>query len=718
MIKSNKELDELFQNSNNYYNSIRNEIIVLLKKINSSFENSSSTYYLSLIYADSIFNSPDINEYIKNFYNINDELQINSEIKKAYIILSVCCLLIASKYNENDPHFPGNANFLRVCNNNTNYNYYFQIDDLVNGEIIVLKLLKYKLNYFSVYHFLVFFFGHGVIFDINLENKNSSIAYDKKQMLEKIYILSREILDMLNSNNYNELLNKKNYMTAIYILIYSIENILEIKIDNNNSFICYYNIQIDNNAQKSIYDIIKNNYNYNNNKTSNSNKTKSFRHAYSTALFNNKYKFNNSSKYSFNNNYQNGNKKENFNNNYINNYIINTINYNQNYNYNYNMNNDDIINNMNNNNLYFNSNIKHSNNNNNIRLNYGKIDEINNNIFYNDKIYKNELRKSFSLNQLQNKISPTEFSLQDNNIFENDINDGNNDYYLNNNNKTDIKKNLFISDKYINNFNNYYLNQNNSKNNIIDKYANNKNISNNISLNYQNDKIDTDEISLNYTYYKDGDKYKLNDDYFFKNYLSTPNESKTTINNDRLKLIQKNKHINDLSINLYNLGKKYEKKNKTKEKSSLNNVIEKTKKIFNINNHDKNTIIINNNININNFIEKFKYNNYSNKNKIHNITSNNYYHKLKTNKNNNLYNNQNNFKKQRSTNYKINYNTDRFDNKFSYMKTNRQNQNLYYNILKTNKHINTYYDYSNDINNDNNINNDYLDSHHKINYFS
>ena len=84
MIKINNELDNNSTEEktfhNNYYNSIRNEIIILLKKINTSFENNSSTYYLSLIYIDIIFNSLDFNEYIKN--NDNYEFQINSEIKK------------------------------------------------------------------------------------------------------------------------------------------------------------------------------------------------------------------------------------------------------------------------------------------------------------------------------------------------------------------------------------------------------------------------------------------------------------------------------------------------------------------------------------------------------------------------------------------------------------------------------------------------------------
>ena len=154
MILSNKELEALksensFQNI--YFISIRNDLIILLKKINSSFENSSSTYYLSLFYADDIFNLPDFNEFLKKYY------KKEYQTKKIYIILSVCCLIIATKFNENDPHFPGAYNFLALCNKFNIDNYMIQIIDLTEGEIIILKFIKYKLNYYSVYNFLVFF---------------------------------------------------------------------------------------------------------------------------------------------------------------------------------------------------------------------------------------------------------------------------------------------------------------------------------------------------------------------------------------------------------------------------------------------------------------------------------------------------------------------------------------------------------------------------------
>ena len=95
MILSNKEMDiSKSENSfhNIYFDSFRKDMIILLKKINFSFENSSSTYYLSLFYADNIFNLPEFNEFLKNYYEYQK--------KRIYIILSVCCLIIATKFNE------------------------------------------------------------------------------------------------------------------------------------------------------------------------------------------------------------------------------------------------------------------------------------------------------------------------------------------------------------------------------------------------------------------------------------------------------------------------------------------------------------------------------------------------------------------------------------------------------------------------------------------
>lgn len=721
MVLSNKEPLQSESNSskenekeNNYYISIRNYISILLKKINSSFENSTSTYYLALYYLDRLLNLPNINDYLGEYY------KYESNIKKIYIILGVCCLIIATKFNENDPHFQGAYNFLKLSNKYNNYNYYIEINDLVEGEIIILKLLQYKLNFYSVYNFLVFLFGHGIIFEKFLEGKNIVKKNEKKQILEKIYILSREILDLLNNLNTKEsieLLNKNNYITAVIILCYSIENILNIKDKSiENIFKKYYEVEINDKNKDFIYNMIKTIYS---NKI-NGNKNKTFRYTYSTGLIKNKkIEFNNF----FNKNYRNENK--NIINNINNNYIINTINYNQtpNYNYSYNYNNNDLYKRNNNDTIFTNNNsnnnhIKYGENKK-IYLNYenNEKEELNHNNLFNNKVYSNEFKKSFSMNHLQNKITSTEnnFNYQYNNLIRNNQNNSNtNNYYLNN--KIDsYKKDIFIEDNdLIKNNDNDKLNNNYG---LKEKYINKKYNSNNkytslkksTSFNEPKNYININDPSLN-NYYCDNNKFKINEKYYLKNIISTPNEPLTTINTKRIKLITKNDEHNNFNINLKDKSQSKEKENKN-EKTSLYDVIEKTKKIFNMNNNDRNTIIINNNININNFIEKSKH-------KKQNLTTNNSnYHKLNLNKINKI-----NFdnKIKNYFNYKINYDngTNLNDiNKDLNFKTNRKNIN--FDVLKknNNNYINTYYDYSNLNSNNNIINKDYLNSDRRFSYY-
>ena len=684
MILSNKELDiskseNSFQNI--YFNSVRKDIIILLKKINSSFENSSSTYFLSLFYADNIFNLPDFNEYLKKYY------KYEYQTKKIYIILSVCCLIIATKFNENDPHFPGAYNFLALCNKFTNDSYMIQIKDLTEGEIIILKFLKYKLNYYSVYNYLVFFFGHGIISDIFFEKYKNQYNYDKKQILEKIYILSREILDLLNNdcNKENiELLNKNNYITAAIILNYSIENILGITLDNNNTikensaFMEYYNIKIDNKIKESIFNVIKNIYvNRDSNKINNekNKKNKTFRYTYSTILINNKKKqFNNY----LNNNYQ----KEN------NNHIINTITYYQSPDYN----NVQKIDNLHKN---FYDNKK-------LYLNYEKSGSDENNNISKNKKNMNELKKSYSMNHLQNKKLSTDnnHNYQNRNIFlkEDNTYDYDSNYnYLNNNKIYSNNKNPFFEDKYINNYLSNEMNNNY-------KSSNNKYISLKKNISF-NDKKNNNQ------YYYDNNIIKSNNKYYLQNIISNPNEPLTTTNNKRLKLM--NKNVGFDNYNNY-LSKKINNKNKSKEKASLYDVIEKTKKIFNIN--DKNTIIINNNININNFIDKTKYNgNYYQNSKNHILTNNNYYYGLNLNKINDIMNFhiKKDLNKKKNFNYNLNYNKVGFD-KFS---NNLYNRDI--DVLKRNyNYINTYYDYSKNLNDYDNIDKEQLKSYRNYNYYA
>ncbi len=239
MLKSNSEINQISNELNiKKYKLERPKLINLIRNINCLLDFNSQTFFLALFYMDKIFSN--INLIIDN--------------KRDYIILSLSCLLIASKFNENDPHVPELIKYISLCEQFSNFEYIFNIDELRKGEMIVLYLLEYKMNYYSIYHFLVFFFSHGIIFESTL-NRIENGAYSKKKFLEKIYILSRGILDyLLEDNDYIEFGNCNfNFIFAAEILKFSIETILDINIlDEENVFKCVYHIN-NNNDNNFIY---------------------------------------------------------------------------------------------------------------------------------------------------------------------------------------------------------------------------------------------------------------------------------------------------------------------------------------------------------------------------------------------------------------------------------------------------------------------------------
>jgi hypothetical protein len=128
------------------------------------------------------------------------------------------------------------------------------------AEVVVLKLLKYKLNYYTIYHYLIFFFTHGIVFKKTIENSSIFKKYSERKILEKIYIQSREILDgIIEPQKYFHLYyGKDNYKIVVEIFLWSIEHIMNISIkDNENIFKLVFNINIDEKEYKEINVIIE-----------------------------------------------------------------------------------------------------------------------------------------------------------------------------------------------------------------------------------------------------------------------------------------------------------------------------------------------------------------------------------------------------------------------------------------------------------------------------
>lgn len=187
MIRENREKN--YNNTNIQYLQQRRQLIKIIKALNSQLYFNSNTFFTSLYYMDFIFLN---NLKIEKFSD--------------FLLVGVSCLLVSSKFNENDSNFPEIKKFIAKLANITKFRYRFTNEDIIRGEIFVIKSLDYKLKRFSIYSFLVFFFAHGIILSDTDVTKNQSSSINSidsnSKFLEKIYSISRGILDRFLDGNY------------------------------------------------------------------------------------------------------------------------------------------------------------------------------------------------------------------------------------------------------------------------------------------------------------------------------------------------------------------------------------------------------------------------------------------------------------------------------------------------------------------------------------
>ena len=232
-----------YDDINKNYLLIRNSLFSLIHKVSNKMNFKSNTYFLSIYYLDIIF----LKNKIPSLYNDNYEL------------LCLTCLVLAAKHLENDPIVPHLQYFVNTYNyiikddnhdldSKTCYNYAkISFKDLMLSEVIVCKMLNYKLNYFTIYDFNSFFFGHGILKiellnDIaegfskgnneNYMNKNEDdddeLNYINptmiKKILEKIYKKSRAYLNNIIKNKI--CLKYDSFLISIYIMHKSVEYVI------------------------------------------------------------------------------------------------------------------------------------------------------------------------------------------------------------------------------------------------------------------------------------------------------------------------------------------------------------------------------------------------------------------------------------------------------------------------------------------------------------
>ena len=229
-----------FETIDKNYMDIRYNLFDLIHKICQKMKIQSQTFFLSIYLLDVIFSE-------KNSFQIIKTQQLN------YYKLALSCLLIASKFIEVDSFFYQLSSFIEAFENSTYYTQFLSKKELLNYEVIVLKLLNYKVNYFTIYDFISFFFCHGIIQEKQIEDLNDS--YKNTKILEKIYIKSRSYLDDIIKKDIS--IKYNSLFLAIYILDKSINEVLKIENTNDNLYEIFQKIYKINYMNDYEYKLIK-----------------------------------------------------------------------------------------------------------------------------------------------------------------------------------------------------------------------------------------------------------------------------------------------------------------------------------------------------------------------------------------------------------------------------------------------------------------------------
>ena len=219
---------------NNPFNSNTNSLF--LEKRSSMVENLFNLAKKIQFKTLTVFKAINYFDSILNYYTPKDE--------KEYMIISLTCFIISSKFCENESLIPNIIFFIRNFSEIINNKYYFSINDIRLCEVKCLKMLKYNLNIFTKYDFLYFYFTQGIVYYEKTKNfidKLEMIYLKTRDLIEKIAIYSIEI------EYYN-----KSYLVIKYIL----KNLIEKNFNRKQSyfFLNKYNKDdiIDNKIKKKL----------------------------------------------------------------------------------------------------------------------------------------------------------------------------------------------------------------------------------------------------------------------------------------------------------------------------------------------------------------------------------------------------------------------------------------------------------------------------------
>ena len=232
---------------NKEYQNLRNSIFDILYKISTQLGFDNQTFFLSAYYLDLILSKRKIKK--NNMYKIG-----------------LACLCVSAKFCENDPLVPHFKHFIRAYNKIVDYKNITSTTILRNDEITVCKLLKYKLNYYTIFDYNIFFFTNGLLNNEHLIQIINNKSFNNSNQGKDINFISNKVENVLNkiykkSTNYLKDIIKKYEICikynplfiSILIMKKSVEEVLENEINIEKYFKErmneYYKIDYESNQQ-------------------------------------------------------------------------------------------------------------------------------------------------------------------------------------------------------------------------------------------------------------------------------------------------------------------------------------------------------------------------------------------------------------------------------------------------------------------------------------
>ena len=213
IIKNLKEFYNKKKLKKKEYLNIRTNSIKSLLKYSNIYHYSKKVFYLGIVYMDIIFQS------------LSEDIILNEK----YEINIINCIILAGKFYEDDLKSMSFERFIDYNENEFNFN----VDDIAYNEIICLKLLNYRLNYYynknEIFNYSFNILDNIILTDITINYSFINIVFSLLYKANKNFNICNNYLEQINKkfnvkySDYKECLENINYILDLKNKIYYLD---------------------------------------------------------------------------------------------------------------------------------------------------------------------------------------------------------------------------------------------------------------------------------------------------------------------------------------------------------------------------------------------------------------------------------------------------------------------------------------------------------------